>query len=337
MAELHTLTLPVFTQLAGVIFEKRSQSVQQAARRSGLFKEEPISANTGDSRQFTEVDTEEYADIKEEGDQASRMRVQQGYTKIMTPYRIGKNISITYEMRTRNKYQDVISRLTSLADVCLNRLDLDLTHRITFGASTSYTDKNGYSRDISVGDTLALFSTVHTLKGSATTYRNILANNPSLSKGAMEGLERLVVEETYNHLGEKVTVPFDILFTSDDPNTVNTATEYLQSTAAPDFANSGVVNVYKGRYRHVELPRLATTASGGVDSTKRKYFGIASSMYSTAHLGMWEDAHLLAPPSSGNNGEDRMTDDWEYGSRQGYGICIVTGVWIKFSKGDGTA
>jgi len=337
MSELHTLTLPVFTQLAGVIFEKRMESVMQAARNSGIFVIETISQNTGDSRQYTEIDTEEYADIKEEGDQASRLRVQQGYTKTLTPYRVGKNVAITYEMRTRNKYQDIITRLTSLADLVTNRMDLDLSHRFTFGTATSYTDKNGYSRDISVGDTLALFSTAHTLKGSSTTFRNRLANNPQVSKGALEGMERLIAEETFNHLGEKVTVLFDVIWTGDDPNTMNTVQEYLKSTAAPDFANSGVVNVYKGKYRHIMLSRLATTASGGVDATKRRYFGIASTQFSTAHLSVWEESHLLAPPSSGSNGEDKMTDDWEFGSRGGYGIAIVNGNWIKFSSGDGTA
>lgn len=49
-------------------------------RGSGLVEEIPISANTGDTREFTEIDTEEYADNKGESDQASRGKVQQGLT-----------------------------------------------------------------------------------------------------------------------------------------------------------------------------------------------------------------------------------------------------------------
>ncbi len=163
-----------------------------------------------------------------------------------------------------------------------------------------------------------------------------MAGNPILSKGALEGMERLITEETLNNFGEKVSVQFDILWTTDDPNTVNTALEYLRSVAAPDFANAGVENVYKAKYKHVKLPLVPTTATGAVDNTKRRFWGIASSMISDAHLGIWESPHLKAP-SDLNAGEEFSTDDWNFGVRAGYGIGIVTGRWIKMSSGDATA
>jgi hypothetical protein len=149
-------------------------------------------------------------------------------------------------------------------------------------------------------------------------------------------MERLCVEETYNQFGEKMTIPFDILFTTDDPNTVNTAREYLSSTSDVGGANSGVTNVYKSKYRHVILPRLATDANGAPDSTKRYYWGIASSEYSTLYLGVWEEPHLKMPADL-NSGEDFATDDWNFGGRAGYGICTVSAAWMKLSKGDGSA
>lgn len=338
MNELNTLALGDFTKLAGVLWLKGLMSVQEFARTSGLFKEVPIANNTGDTREFSEIDLEEYASKKGQSDQASRARVQQGYSKTLRLYRVAKNIGISYEMRTRNKYPEIVSRLTNLGSLAPNRMDLDLTHRLTFGTATSYTDRDGETVDIAVGNTLALFSTVHTIRGSSSTYRNRLANNPQVSKGAIEGMEKLIVEETLNQFGEKVSIPFDIIWTSDDPNTVNTVREYLKSTASVDSgANSGVVNVYQGKYRHVILPRLATDKNGAVDSTKAKYWGLASSVMSSAYLGVHEAPHMIAPASTGSNAEDIQTDDWDYGVRAGYGICIVSGNWIKFSSGDGTA
>ena len=149
-------------------------------------------------------------------------------------------------------------------------------------------------------------------------------------------MERLVTEETLNNFGEKVSAPFDILYTTDDPVTVNTALEYLNSVAAPDFANSGVTNVYKAKYKHVKLASVPTTAAGLPDNTKRRYWGIASSKISDAHLGVW-DAPTLKTPSALNAGEEFSTDAWNFGVRAGYGIGIVTGRWIKFSSGDATA
>lgn len=333
--ELNIITLGDFVRLAAIIFEKRKDSLGQEARKSGFWIEEAIPMNSGNTREYTEVDRNEYAKRKNEGDQAKRGKVQQGYNKIISAYRIAEDIGITYEMRTQNKYPEVISRLTSLADTAVNRMELDLSHRFTFGTATTYTDMDGVSVDISVGDALSLFNTAHLVKGSSSTYRNRLANNPQVSKGAIEGMEKLIVEQTINQFGEKQTMTFDIIWTSDDPNTINTVREYLQSTAAVEATNAGVVNVYKGKYAHKILPRIATDANGFVDSTKAKYWGLASTVGSTAHLGVWETPRIKVPADL-NAGEEFSTDDWNFGVRCGYGLCIVNGVWVKFSSGDAT-
>jgi len=334
--ELNTISLPVFVQLAAVIFEKKKESLNQAARMSGLFRVENIPQNTGNTRQYTEIDLEEYASRKGESDQSQRAKTQQGYSKYLTSYRISKDIGISYEMRTQNKYTEVISRLENLAGLAVNRMDLDMTHRFTFMTATSYVDMDGVTIDTTMGDTYALAYTAHTLKGASTTYSNRLAGNPSVSKGAMEGLERLAVENTFNQFGQKVSMTFNVLFCGDDPNTNNIIDEYLGSKAAPDFANSGVINVYNGKYRKVVLPRLATDALGNVDATKRKYFGIASTDSVQAHVGIWEEPHLKSP-SEGNNGEEFSTDDWNFGVRAGYGITMLSGMPYKVSTGDGAA
>lgn len=334
--ELNTVTLGDFVQLADVIFEKNKQSLVQEAYRSGLFVTENIPMNSGNIRQYNEIDLEEYASRKAEGAQAVRAKVQEGYSKNLSSYRVAKDIGISYEMRTQNKYPEVIRRLTNLSNLAINRRELDLTHRVTFCTATSYVDQDGVSVDISLGDTLSLANTAHTLKGSSATYRNRLANNPQFSRGSLEGMEAQIVTNTLNQFGQKVTIPFDILWTTDDPNTINTVREYLRSTASVDPGmNQGVINVYKGKYRHVVLPRIATDVNGNPDSTKTKYFGLASSTYSTAHCAVWEEPHLKVP-SNLNAGEEFSTDDWNFGVRAGHGICIVNGFWFQFSSGDGT-
>jgi len=335
--ELNTVSLSDFVRLAGIIFEKEKASLGQEMFTSGIFNIEAIPQNSGNTREYTEIDLEEYAKFKGQGDQASRAKVQQGYSKVMTSFRIANDIGITYEMRTQNKYIEVIRRLTNLARLPVNRRELDLTHRFTFGTAISYTDMDGRTIDITTGASTSqqLFDTDHPVRGSSTTYRNRLANNPQVSKGAIEGMEKLVVEETINQFGEKTVLPHDIIWSSDDPNTINTIREYLQSTASIEGINAGVVNVYKGKYRHVILPRLATDANGAVATTKRKYWGLVSSVGSSAHCGIWEEAHLKAPADL-NAGEEFSTDDWNFGVRAGYGITILNGGWVKFSSGDGT-
>ncbi len=333
--ELNIVTLSDFVTLAPFIFEKRKDSLAQEMRRSGIWIEEAIPQNSGNTRQYTEIDRNEYAKRKNEGDQAKRGKVQEGYTKIIQAYRIAEDIGITYEMRTQNKYPDVVARLTNLADTAVNRLELDLSHRFTFGTSTAYTDMDGVSVDITTGDALSLFNTAHLVKGSSSTYRNRLANNPQVSRGALEGMEKLIVEQTINQFGEKQTMNFDILWTTDDPNSCNTVAEYLKSTASVEATNAGVVNVYQAKYRHVVLPRIPTDVNGFVDSTKAKYWGLVSTTGSTAHLGLWEPPRIKVPTAM-SNAEEFSTDDWNFGVRAGYGICVVNGTWVKFSSGDAT-
>lgn len=335
--ELNIQAFSDFVRNAQIMWLEGKDSVPQVMRGSGLVKEVSVPQLTGNTREFTEIDLNEYAKKKGESDQAARAKVQQGYSKIATLKRVASDIGITYEMRTQGKYFEIKQRLTNLGQLAPNRMDLDLSHRIGFGSATTYADMDGDTVDISVGDTLALYSTVHTLRGSGTTFRNILANNPQLSRGSLEAMEAVRVQNVYNQFGEKLSVTDDILWTTDDPNTVNNAKEILRSTANPTQANSQVPNVYQGKYKHVILPRVATDKNGANDTTKAKYWGLASSRLSTLMLGVHEEPHMKAPPVAGSNAEEFSTDDWNFGTRAGYLIATVNAVWISVSYGDGTA
>ena len=334
--ELNTATLDDMTALAAIIWHKEQDSLPLEGYRSGMFKVWQMPSNTGEQRKISEVDLEEYADDKDESDQAARASVQQGYDKTLDVKRKAKDIGISYEMRRFNKYPEVIQKLTNIVGLVWNRLDLDLQHRIGFGASASYTNKSGVTVTTTTGDGYQLFYTAHKLKGSSSTYRNRLANNPQLSEGALEAMERMKVENTYNHLGEKKTMPFDILWTTDDPNTINTALKLMKSMGSVDATHSGVTNPNQGKYRIVKLSRVATTAAGAPDTTKRRYWGIASSRDSSAILGMWDQPYLKVPRDL-NAGEEFSTDDWNFGTRGAYAVEILNGSWIGMSSGDGTA
>ena len=334
--ELNLSSLPDFVRNATILWLEGKDSVPAVMRSSGLVKEVPVPQMTGNVREFSEIDLNEYARKKGESDQSPRAKVQQGYSKIATLKRISTDIGISYEMRTQGKYFEIKQRLTNLGVLAPNRIDLDLSHRITFGTATTYVDMDGDTIDITTGDNLALFSTAHTLRGSSTTFRNRLANSPQLSRGSMEAMEQMRILNTYNQFGEKKAPMDDILWTTDDPNTKNTAKEILRSTSNPSQANPGVVNVYEGSYKHVILGRVATNALGANDSTKAKYWGVASSSLSTLMLGVHEEPHLKTPPTEGSNAEEFSTDDWNFGVRAGYMICAVNAVWIGVSLGDGT-
>ena len=334
--ELSIANLPDFVRNAEILFLKGLDAVPMAARESGIFRVDSIPDHVGNTKEYSEIDLEEYAKRKLEGDQAVRARVQQGYSKIGTLYRVALDIGITYEMRHYNKYVDVITRLQNLGQTVAKRMELDLSHRLTFANSTSYVDMDGVTVDTTIGDTLALASTAHTVRGSATTFRNRLSNNPLFSRGSLEGMEQMITENSINQFGEKVVIPYDIIWSTEDANTVNTIKEFLKSTASPDALNAGTVNVYQGKYKHVILPRVATTAAGANDATKAKYWGLASSTNSQGILAINEEAHLKATSSTGSNTEF-STEDWNMGATGGYFIVVPGARFFAISLGDGSA
>ncbi len=334
--QLNTATLPQLTDLVQRMFEKGLEQVPQVLRKSGIVNEMAVPEGTGQFRRFAELpDRNLYAANKDEGAPADQARIQYGYEKDMQIKRVGLDVGITVEERKQNKYPEVIRRLTDLSEVCPSRIELDLNHRFSFAFATSYTDLSGDTVDVTVGDGLALASAVHTLTGSATTYNNIVTGNPQFSKGSLAAAKRLAVEETYNNLGEKVMMDFDVIVCTDDEDTNNQIDELLNATADVTSSNAGTFNVYKGAMKKVRLPLMATTATGAVDTTKRKYWCIVSTKDSQFHLGISE-APFLKTPVDGNNGEDFSTENWNYASRAAYGVTVTGARWIKISKGDGT-
>jgi len=299
-----------------------------------LYMVENVPNGTGNSRIYDEYDGETYASFKGEGVNARKKRAVKGYSKTMTVRRFAAEIDITFEARTFGKDQEIIRRLTSLATFVPQRMVLDLTHRFTFFLATSYTDMDGESVDVSMGDTLAGGSAVHTLTASASTYSTIITGNPQFSQGGFEIAKDLTNTQVLSNFGERRILKFNTVATGNDTATIREVRKLQNSMADVTGDNSGVTNVYKGAFRHVILERLATTATGAYDSTKAKYWFYLAAGELEAHLGIWEAANLKTP-STGNNGEDIHNDDWTFATRGSYGICWASAKGAFISSGLG--
>lgn len=325
---LNTITFPEFVDLVRREFVYTQKMVEPAAMQ--LFIKEPVGKGQGNTKKYTEVDTETFASNKPEAAATRKTSVGVGYSVTMTKKRIAKEIDITQEMRDENRYAEVGSLVTNLGHFCPQRIGLDLTHRLTFASSTSYTDMDGDTVDVSVGDGLSLINAAHTLKFSAETYRNRVSGDPVFSQGALEAAETLATTEILNNFGERRVMTFNTIITSDDPNTVNAVKKVLGSDADVDAAHAGVLNVNRQKYRHVQLPYLATTATSAHDSTKRRWWFLAATGQGMngwqAYYGEWEAPHLKdAPTNESGANHDYSRDIWTFGVRAGYGIAAVSG------------
>lgn len=337
MSIINTGSYAELYSLVTLEWDNSTNDIPVVARKSGMFIETPMPDGTGKFRRFSEYEFELYARDKAEGDSASIQRQQLGYTIDATLQRKALNLEYTYEGKHYEKYSFNTDAVRELKNSMLRRLDLDMQHRITFALSTSYTNMDGNSISTVVGDGLALASTAHTLLSSASTYRNILANNPQVSKGSLEAMEKMWVENTLNHFGQKLARPANVIWSTDDPNTVNTIRELLKSSAAISAPNAGVTNVYQAKYEHVILPLVATDASGNVDSTKAKYWGLTTKGRDgwQAYLAVNEEPHIM--PMQNSNSVDVRTDNTSIPARIGYAIAILSGRFFAISKGNGDA
>lgn len=305
---------------------------QYPKRAGALYEERATDVDTGD---VSSLDSVSVAKKKREGQDFAFLSLTQNYRKTWQTYEVGGEIKITWNMRRYAKYDEINRRLSGMAESVARRMEMDKTHRFTFAASTSYTDLDGDSVATTVGDGLALASTAHTMPGTATTFRNLIANNPVLSKGGLEAGEKLFATQMIDTNGQLVFYEPDALIISNDPTTVNIAKQYLGSYADIDAAHEGVMNPYQGKYRLIILPFLATTAAGAYDSSKANYWFLANLSRKDA-LCYVGQSPILIPPTE-YDGKEFETMDWKYASFGSYALVISDARWIVMSKGDASA
>jgi hypothetical protein len=328
---LNTVTFPELVDLVNRNFETVGGLIVPVAKQ--LYITESMGANEGELKLIQEFDYTTYAKAKPQGVDAKKAAFGIGYYITVRVKRIGIESEITFEMRRFNKKTEVMAAITALPHFCPQRVELDLTHRFTFATSTAYTDMDGNSIDLTVGDGLALASSSHTLKFSSTTYSNRVTGDPLFSKGALEAAELLTTTDILSNFGERRVMDFNRIVTGNNPTVVNAVKQFLRSTSDNTQNNPGVVNVNQDKYQHVILSQLATTATGANDSTKKNWWSLmavgAGLRGLQAYFIEWEPANMI--PSTSGNGQDVHKDIWYFNVRQSYNVGIVSGRGAIFS------
>lgn len=318
---LSTATFSDLTDLVRREFVFNEKMPELRAREIYIY--DPIGQGQGNTKLYEEFDSEQFARLKKQGMPAPKVSFGEGYTKIMYSKRIAAEVGITYEMRTQNQYPQVSSLITNLTHFCPQRIELDLTHALTFANVASYTDMDGETVDNTCGDGLSILNAAHTLAFSTTTYTNIVPGSPAFSQSSLESAELLSSTNILSNFGQKRIKTFTHIIIPDTPSMFNKCRQLVQSQADVTQANPNVKNMYIGKYQVLMLPYLATDASGANDGSKKNWWFIGAlgqgMMGLQAYFGEWEAPHMNAEPEHGNNGENTHTDTWYYGARAGYG------------------
>lgn len=311
---IDSTTFTDFTDNLEILFEKQFDNAYDSSVDQ-LYNMHDTAVDTGD---ISGLDGFGFAKRKREGGDHSFGSLSQFYRKSWHTYEVSLETEITWNMRNYDKYSEINDRISNLATSVADRMVLDKTHRFTFATSTTYTDMDGESVNVAMGDGYALAYSAHTVTGSSTTYRNRVSGDPIISKGGIEAAELLFSSQMITTNGKVVKHKPNAIITGDDPNTVNTVKQYLQSYADPEAAQAGVVNPYNGKYQHIVLPYLATTAAGAYDSTKAKWWGLADLSRKTLHCFVGQAPTFITPQQG--QGIEFETMNWKFAAFASYAL-----------------
>lgn len=272
-----------------------------------------------------------FAERKNEGESYAYGSAAQGYKLNLSQLRIGLVDSLTWEMRKFDKYRELEKKMRKLGETTAKRIQLDLTHQFTFGMSaSSYTNRNGETIATTSGDGQNIFDTDHTINkaGDDSNYSNLITTEFSRA-----GLEE--AEEKFNTFvddnGNMVVVEPDTIITTRNVAVCNAVREFLKSQLIPDEANNAS-NVYQGKYKHLVLPYLATTAAGAPDSTLDKYWMLAS-LKNTDGICEISEYPTFTAGTEGNGGIDFDTDSIKVKSSACYDYGVLDYKWVVGSTG----
>ena len=285
-----------------------------------------VVANPNQTSEYSQIDNPGFARRKDQGGTFVVGSPRQGYTLNLSKTRIGLSESVSWEMRKYDKYREIEKRMSGLGESTAQRIELDLTHLFTFGlqSSDTYTNMDGESVSVTTGDAVRIFSNSHTITGSSTNVDN-LNGTTAFSRTGLEAAERLF-DNMVNMNDVKVIPQPDTIITGNDPAMKNIVSEFNRSIGAPDTAERAD-NVYKGRYKHIVLPYLATTNLGAATSTGRYYWMLADLKHKDAILEFSEmPTFTMGSPSNG--GEDFDTEDVKAKSSASYAYGILDYKWI---------
>lgn len=238
--------------------------------------------------------------------------ISPGYSKNLTVQEKSYSLSLTWRFIYGCKYPEQITNIVRAdAEALAKRMEYDMAAPFTYCTSTAVTNIDGRSVDVSSGDGLSLANASHTVRNSSTTYRNRVATDPQISRGAIQLAQNLFQQQMIDNNGQRVIITPDTIVTCSDQTTYDTAMQLMKSSAPLDAPNASVYNPQMGIYRVVRAWAIDSTFSVGgkgftFDSTKSKQWMLVDSKNSGLYLVVTLYPTVDAPTES-NGGVDFMT------------------------------
>lgn len=329
------MTVPAIQDLIKKSFVKSMYDTQVAGSVRQLFLKDTQDWSQSLKR-LQEVDRERLAEQKVEGMPSAQRGIGQGYYKDISRKTISITRKVSGEAYQALEAQKLADYAVQTAQDVTDKIELDMRNYIGYAtAGTSYTDNGGFTIDLTVGDGLSFFSTVHTLKFNATTYSNILSGAPVLSNVALESAEDYFSYNVLDNYGQRLSMKPNTIITTRKAIMQNRVNRILNSQspeaiAGTANANAGVANTYKNKYTHLTI-EFDVDAFNVTNSTYSYYWALACiggapedslQLYYVSWM-----SPMVATP-------EVKQDEWllSYTARAAYAIGAVSGRGMLISK-----
>lgn len=259
-----------------------------------------------------------------------------GYFKTITSSRIASTSEYTWQLDHHTPYKDQV--LEWYKDTGWNlhtRLWLDLSNFLSFFSSTSYTNLDGNSVDVSTGDGNPIAYSAHTLTNSTTTFRTRLAGNPILTTAAVEQAMTNFAQQCIGNNGDRLMLMGDALITTSNQQQYHRALQIVRSMAPVTAPNSGVYNPLRNALRVLRYFYFDSLATGLVDTTKSEYWALVDTKNPGGVIYVTEQPNVMVPTLN-NGGIQWLNDNRTIRGTACYVITWLNPRNIQASTGDGT-
>jgi phage major head subunit gpT-like protein len=284
---------------------------------------------------FSSLSTVKTARRRDEGDDAYKSDLTQGYSKTFTQAEIALQVDVTKQLRMFDKYDEIMRRMREMARSAERRVELDIASLLSFAWSSTYANLDGETVTVTTPDGLSLINTAHTANGSSNTFSNeISTTHDAISPDTLEALEEKFNSFIDDTDGRRVPCRPDTIITGEHAPTVHTVRRMLNSELLAGTANNDT-NTFKSAYKHLIVPFIDMTHSTEArNSSKIRYCFVAKLQdkdYNGFRLEVSQDMKFEAPE------QVFESSTWEFLTTMLYDFGTTKANFIAGTKGDGTA
>jgi len=288
--------------------------------------------------------TSEYSNIgmgdtarrRNDGDDAWKGTLKQGYTKNFTQAEIAYQVDVTKQLRKFDKYDEIMKRMRLMKRNAERRYEMDVAGYFSYAWSSSYTNIDGETVSTTTPDGNTLIYSAHTCNGSSNTYSNEISTTHSpIDPDVLEALE-----EKFNGFldeadGRGIPVIPNAIITGRHAPTRHMVSRILNPVQGfkPGTANNDA-NDFQD-YKHIVVPYLDwNLQTEQRDSNKYRYCFLA-------RVQDQDNPGLIVEESQGIEFEapEQVFESsvWQFLTTALYDHGTVAANWIAGTKGDGSS